>query len=67
MMPGMDGATTYKHLQANPHTREIPVVLLTAATNREGLEGISVISKPFDPLLLSSQLASALGWTPAQA
>jgi two-component system, OmpR family, alkaline phosphatase synthesis response regulator PhoP len=63
MMPGMDGATTYRQLQANPHTRDIPVVLLTATADRPGLEGISVISKPFDPMRLPGQVATALGWT----
>jgi two-component system, OmpR family, alkaline phosphatase synthesis response regulator PhoP len=67
MMPGMDGAATYAHLQANPATRDIPVVLLTAKIfdrvgDRRGLEGITVISKPFDPMRLAGQVASALGW-----
>lgn len=67
MMPVMDGAATYAHLQANPATRGIPVVLLTAKVfdrvdDRRGLEGITVISKPFDPLRLAGQVASALGW-----
>lgn len=68
MMPEMDGAQTYRRLQANPATRDIPVVLLTAKlfepdTDRDGLEGVTVISKPFDPLLLPAQVASALGWS----
>ncbi len=67
MMPGMDGAMTYKGLQANPETRSIPVILLTAKifdspTDRNGLEGITVICKPFDPLRLPAQIAAALGW-----
>jgi CheY-like chemotaxis protein len=68
MMPGMDGPTTYKGLRANPATCDIPVVLLTAkifdsATDCNGLEGITVIGKPFDPMRLPSQIASALGWS----
>ncbi len=68
MMPGMDGAATYAALQSNPITRDIPVVLLTAKifdrpSDRRGLEGISVISKPFDPMRLATQVAAALGWT----
>lgn len=67
MMPGMDGAATYAALRSNPATRDIPVVLLTAkifdrASDRRGLEGITVISKPFDPMRLATQVASALGW-----
>jgi len=30
MMPDMDGPTTFQKLQANPATRHIPVILLTA-------------------------------------
>jgi two-component system alkaline phosphatase synthesis response regulator PhoP len=67
MMPEMDGAATFRELRANPSTRHIPVVLLTAKifdseTDRNGLEGISVISKPFDPMRLPTQISQALGW-----
>jgi CheY-like chemotaxis protein len=67
MMPGMDGAATYAALRSNPATRDIPVVLLTAkifdrASDRRGLEGITVISKPFDPMRLATQVSAALGW-----
>jgi CheY-like chemotaxis protein len=67
MMPNMDGAATFRHLRANPRTRDIPVVLLTAkifdaSTDRNGLEGLRVIGKPFDPMRLPGQVASALGW-----
>lgn len=67
MMPGMDGAATYAALRSNPATRDIPVVLLTAkifdrASDRRGLEGVTVISKPFDPMRLATQVAAALGW-----
>ena len=67
-MPGMDGPTTFGHLQANPVTAEIPVILLTATT--QGVEhrrlsalGVAaVFLKPFDPLTLGSQIAQALHW-----
>ncbi len=67
MMPIMDGASTYRGLQANPATQRIPVVLFTSRifesdTERDGLEGIAVINKPFDPLCLPNQVAHALGW-----
>jgi CheY-like chemotaxis protein len=67
MMPGMDGATTYRGLQANSDTSGIPVVLLTAKifdrdVDRDGLEGLTVIGKPFDPMRLAAQVARALGW-----
>ncbi len=67
MMPGMDGSATFSHLQANPVTRHIPVVLLTAkvldpTTDRFALEVATIIPKPFDPMRLPGQIASALGW-----
>lgn len=67
MMPGMDGPTTFKGLRANPATRHIPVIMFTAkaldlASDERALEGLSVISKPFDPMQLAGQVASALGW-----
>jgi CheY-like chemotaxis protein len=72
MMPVMDGAATYRRLQANPATRQIPVVLLTAKvfeskTQRDGLEGLTVLAKPFDPLRLPVELATALGWSSAES
>jgi CheY-like chemotaxis protein len=67
MMPGMDGCATFGHLQANPATRHIPVVLMTAKvldpiTDRFALEVATIIPKPFDPMRLPQQIATALGW-----
>lgn len=70
MMPDMDGPTTFQKLRAREETRAIPVVLLTAkvqASDRKrftdlGVEGC--ISKPFDPMTLSEQIAGLLHWTP---
>jgi len=68
MMPGMDGPTTFRALQADARTSDIPVVLLTAkvqAGDRRGFEAlgvVAVLTKPFDPMQLSQQVADALGW-----
>lgn len=68
MMPDMDGPTTFQHLQANPATQQIPVILLTAkvqASDRQRYEAIgmrAVIAKPFEPLQLAAQISQALGW-----
>lgn len=68
MMPEMDGPTTFQRLQEEPRTRDIPVLLLTAkvqgADQRRfaNLGVAAVLSKPFDPLTLGTQIASALGW-----
>jgi CheY-like chemotaxis protein len=66
MMPDMDGPTTFQHLQANPATRHIPVILLTAkgrTANHHLFAQLSVsgiISKPFNPHKLADQVAAAL-------
>lgn len=68
MMPDMDGPTTFKQLQANPMTRQIPVILLTAKVQisdrqRYAEMGMTAtIAKPFDPLQLANQITEALGW-----
>lgn len=68
MMPDMDGPTTVRHLRANPSTREIPVILLTAKVQAKerrqfaDLPVSGVIGKPFDPLDLVSRIAGTLGW-----
>ncbi len=68
MMPDMDGLTTFSKLQANPATRSIPVILLTAkfqTSDRQNYTELgirSAISKPFSPLELAQQIATTLGW-----
>lgn len=69
MMPDMDGPTTFRRLQDDDATRDIPVILLTAkvqpADRRrfDELGVAAVLSKPFDPMTLSVQVARALGWS----
>ncbi len=66
MMPDMDGTVTFQKLQANPLTKHIPVILLTARgrTARQalftelGIKGI--ISKPFNSQKLAAQVEAAL-------
>ena len=68
MMPDMDGLDTFSRLQANPNTRSIPVILLTAKVQTSDRQsytelGIrSTIAKPFSPLDLAQQIATTLGW-----
>jgi CheY-like chemotaxis protein len=68
MMPEMDGVTFLKHLRSTPQIHPIPVVLLTAKASfidpqvYSSLGAQGAISKPFDPLLLASQISEALGW-----
>jgi CheY-like chemotaxis protein len=69
MMPEMDGPTTFRRLQVDERTSHIPVLLLTAKVQgvdqrRFASLGVkAVLFKPFDPLTLSSEMASVLGWT----
>lgn len=62
MMPEMDGPTTYKNLQANENTKKIPVVFITAKAQSHEVElfketgVIGVITKPFDPVTLCSEI-----------
>jgi len=66
MLPGGDGPATFQRLQADPRTRDIPVILLTAnaqnanrcSSARLGVAGI--VTKPFDPMTLSDQISAIL-------
>ncbi len=68
MMPGVDGPATFRRLQADERTRSIPVILLTAkvqAADRARFEALGVwgvIAKPFDPVMLPSEVCARLGW-----
>ena len=66
MMPRMDGYETCRRLKADPATRDIPVIFLTAkaqeAEIRKGLElgAIGYLVKPFDPMRLAAQIRQIL-------
>lgn len=67
MMPDMDGRTTLQKLKADPATKEIPVILMTAkgkATAQESFAGLDlagIFSKPLRPLELPAQIIAILG------
>jgi CheY-like chemotaxis protein len=64
----MDGPTTFRALRKDPRTSRIPVLLLTAKVQSQDQRRFAdlgvdaVLFKPFDPLMLSSQIAGVLGW-----
>jgi two-component system cell cycle response regulator len=66
MMPGMDGYEVCRELKRNPRTAHIPVILLTALTDREervrGLEAGAddFLSKPVDDATLFARLRALL-------
>jgi len=58
MMPYMDGLETLKQIRANPATREIPVIMLTAKAQDQDVftgytHGVDIyLTKPFNPMEL---------------
>lgn len=64
MMPGMDGFETCKRLKADPDTRHIPVVLVTALDGREDrIKGLDAgaddfLTKPLDDVVLFARVRS---------
>ncbi|HWE41376.1 MAG TPA: response regulator [Gemmatimonadaceae bacterium] len=67
MMPGLDGYETCRRMKADPRTAHLPVVFLTAKTQRDeiaraiALGAVACLTKPFDPMTLASELRAALG------
>lgn len=72
MMPGVDGPATVAALRADPSTRDVPVIFLTAKLPPDDLGawgslGVAgVIGKPFDPMQLAADMARLLGWQEAR-
>ncbi|MDY7013999.1 MAG: response regulator [Cyanobacteriota bacterium] len=69
MMPGMDGPSTFRSLQADPQTQHLPTILLTAKIKMSerqqyldlGVAG--VISKPFEARGLVDRICEILNWS----
>lgn len=71
MMPIMDGFEVLSHLKSDPYTRDIPVIVISAANDLPSVvKGIEMgaeefLPKPFDPILLRARLNASLekkGW-----
>lgn len=66
MMPGMDGPTTFGQLRAQEATATTPIIFMTAKVHKQEvtryleLGAIGVIGKPFDPLLLPTEIKKLL-------
>jgi CheY-like chemotaxis protein len=73
MLPDMGGVETFQQLQANPVTKHIPVILLTAKVQASdqcyfaSLGVLALIAKPFKPAQLAKQLLTSLGWAECPA
>ena len=67
MMPGMDGYEVCRRLKANPVTRDIPVIFLTAKTDAMdeeigfGVGAVDYIHKPFSAPLVLARVKTQLG------
>jgi putative two-component system response regulator len=66
MMPGMDGYQVCQHLKANPATRDIPVIFLTAKAEvedeKKGLElgAVDYLTKPVSPPIVMARVKNHL-------
>ncbi|NMM42885.1 two-component system response regulator [Rhodospirillaceae bacterium KN72] len=66
MMPGMDGYEVCRRLKADPATKDIPIIFLTARTDPEdervGLElgAVDFITKPVNPPLVQARVRNHL-------
>lgn len=66
MLPGMDGLDVCKILKANPDTRQIPVIMVTARTEEvDMVTGLDVgaddyLPKPFSPKVLVARIRALL-------
>jgi two-component system OmpR family response regulator len=67
MMPGLDGPSTLAKLRENAATKNIPVIFLTARAMTSEVEKLKqmgatgILTKPFDPTTLASQVKAILG------
>jgi phosphoserine phosphatase RsbU/P len=65
-MPGMDGYEVCNRLRADPQTRDIPVIFLTAKTESEdetrGFEvgAVDYVHKPFSPTVVKARVRTHL-------
>src|SRR5437870_841557 len=70
MMPRLDGLGACRQLKADPRTRDIPVIFLTARSQQfEVQAGLSMgalgyIVKPFDTFTLASEITTLLAHRP---
>lgn len=66
MMPEIDGYEVCNILKANPDTKNIPILFITAKTDEESIEkaydvgGIDYVTKPFKPKELLARLKTQL-------
>ena len=68
IMPQMNGLMFLKELRSIPEMQSLPVILLTGSTILTedipllDLDVVGTITKPFEPMLITQQIAQFLGW-----
>ena len=66
MMPDLNGDEVLKIIKANPESRDLPVVMISADTDTEKvskcieLGADDYLAKPFNPIILRARISSAL-------
>ena len=66
MMPGIDGFETCRRLKANPETKDIPVIFMTALNDTDSkvqalnLGGVDYVTKPFQEQEVMARLKTHL-------
>ncbi|GEM_PF-2536039 len=68
LMPEKDGIATYQEVRANPHTRALPIILLTGIAVENHWEPLAyetdgpafVMGKPYDHAVLVKRIAEVL-------
>lgn len=66
MLPGMDGYKVCHHLKADPCTKDIPIVVLSArvqADQSDRVGAAAFIAKPFEPTELVQRIRQVLHTT----
>jgi two-component system phosphate regulon response regulator PhoB len=72
-MPELDGSDACAAIKADPRTRHLPVIFLTARSDADAemrclaLGAIGCITKPFEPLRLGDQVKALLERAEAEA
>lgn len=66
MMPDLDGEATARLIRGHAETCDIPIVLMSAATEppswAAGVGVLGLVAKPFRPATLPDQLRAQLHW-----
>lgn len=66
MLPLLDGWAVAEELAADPETREIPILFLTARSERKdisrghALGGVGYVTKPFDPISVTETVTKVV-------